>query len=314
MRAALSLLWLAALAACSRGEREAPLATRASASVAPVAPSGVVDSGRPPELLHLPSADESLPPPIGDGFLPGAPPRLPSRCPPEMVDIRGEFCIDRYESSYVDASSGVALSPHYHPTLAQTLASYERYRKQSGAVALPEPTPLQLRREPEPLARSLVSVLPQGYLSRDIAARACGAAGKRLCSLAEWVRACRGERNQRFPYGEQYREGACNVFREAHPAARLHGDASREHLDPRLGLVEGERGPLLRRTGDSSQCRSSWGNDGVFDMVGNLDEWVSDGGFAGGFFSRATREGCEARISSHPGQYFDYSLGSRCCR
>jgi formylglycine-generating enzyme required for sulfatase activity len=233
-----------------------------------------------------------------------------------MVDVRGEFCIDRYESSYVDARSGLALSPHYHPTRAQTKASYERYlrRESRDTIAVPEPPAFQLESDPTPEARSLAGVLPQGYLSQEIAARACQAAGKRLCSLAEWVRACRGEQNRKFPYGDQYREGACNVFREVHPAARLHGDASREHLDPRLGLVSGERGPLLRRSGETLECRSAWGSDGVFDMVGNLDEWVADGGFSGGFFSRGTREGCDARITSHPPQYFDYSLGARCCR
>jgi hypothetical protein len=54
----------------------------------------------------------------------------------------------------------------------------------------------------------------------------------------------------------------------------------------------------------------------VFDMVGNLDEWVEDpeGTFAGGFYSRGTHEGCDAVISSHDFAYFDYSLGTRCCR
>ena len=233
-----------------------------------------------------------------------------------MVDISGAFCIDRYESSYVDRASGLALSPHYHPTRAQTSASYERYRRRASndSLAVPDPPAFQLERDPEPEARSLPGVIPQGYISQDIAERACRAAGKRLCSLAEWVRACRGEQNRKYPYGEHYREGVCNVFREAHPAAKLHGDASREHLDPRLGLVQGERGPLLRRTGETPECRSVWGADGVFDMVGNLDEWVADGGFVGGFFSRGTREGCDARGATHPGYYFDYSLGGRCCR
>ena len=181
-----------------------------------------------------------------------------------MVEIRGEFCIDRYESSYVDTRNGEALSPHYHPTRAQTAASYERYLRRAAqdSIAVPAPPPFQLERDPEPEARSLAGVLPQGYLSQEMAQRACQAAGKRLCSQSEWVRACRGEQNRKFPYGEQYREGACNVFREAHPAAKLHGDASREHLDPRLGLVQAERGPLLRRTGESSECRSAWGSDG----------------------------------------------------
>jgi formylglycine-generating enzyme required for sulfatase activity len=131
----------------------------------------------------------------------------------------------------------------------------------------------------------------------------------------EWVQACRGEANRRFPYGDEYAYGRCNVDREAHPAALLHGNASINHLDPRLNLVEGESGPLLRATGATEECVSRWGSDGVFDMVGNLDEWVAPGAaFQGGFYARATREGCDARISSHPPEYFDYSLGVRCCR
>jgi hypothetical protein len=50
-------------------------------------------------------------------------------------------------------------------------------------------------------------------------------------------------------------------------------------------------------------------------MVGNLDEWIDDpkGKFLGGFYSRSTRDGCEASITAHPRVYFDYSLGVRCC-
>jgi hypothetical protein len=81
-------------------------------------------------------------------------------------------------------------------------------------------------------------------------------------------------------------------------------------------LTRSERGPLLRQTGATHSCRSEWGQDAVFDMVGNLDEWIDDetGAFVGGFYARATREGCDARITSHPPEYFDYSLGVRCCR
>jgi hypothetical protein len=106
------------------------------------------------------------------------------------------------------------------------------------------------------------------------------------------------------------------VFREAHPAVILHGDASVGHQDPRLNMVEHRGQRLLRPTGSTPRCKSTWGTDGVYDMVGNLDEWLDDpeGVFAGGFFSRGTKEGCEARVSVHPFQYFDYSLGARCCR
>lgn len=49
-------------------------------------------------------------------------------------------------------------------------------------------------------------------------------------------------------------------------------------------------------------------------MVGNVDEWVEDGMFLGGFYSRSTTQGCEAKVSVHASTYYDYSTGTRCCR
>jgi formylglycine-generating enzyme required for sulfatase activity len=167
-----------------------------------------------------------------------------------------------------------------------------------------------------PRAESRAGVVPNGYVSGLLAERACQVAGKRLCALEEWQTACRGERQRKFPYGDRYEAFLCNVGREAHPASVIHGNASIHHLDPRLNLVSGSRGPLLRRTGATERCRSDWASDAVFDMVGNLDEWVDDAGgtFAGGFYARATVDGCDSRIAHHPRDYYDYSLGVRCCR
>jgi hypothetical protein len=51
-------------------------------------------------------------------------------------------------------------------------------------------------------------------------------------------------------------------------------------------------------------------------MAGNLDEWIEDPGgtFVGGFYARDTALGCAARIEIHSPDYYDYSLGARCCR
>jgi hypothetical protein len=241
-----------------------------------------------------------------------------------MVDVAGAFCIDRYEASLFDTTTSRALSPYYHPTRYAVRRELERWqrrrldaRTEAGRrAAVPAPPAFQLDQPFEPKAASLPGVVPAGYLSGVVAERACLNANKRLCRAAEWVTACRGELKRKFPYGETYRRGACNIDREAHPAAVLHGNASIHHLDPRLNQVEGEAGPLLRPTGATPECVSAWGTDGVFDMVGNLDEWVEDdgGAFHGGFYARATHEGCDARISSHAREYYDYSLGVRCCR
>jgi hypothetical protein len=106
------------------------------------------------------------------------------------------------------------------------------------------------------------------------------------------------------------------VHRAIHPAAVLHDNASIGLIDPRLNLVvEQGTDPLLHVTGASPECASVWGDDRIYDMVGNLDEWVDDssGVFVGGFYSRLTTKGCEAKVKSHAPSYFDYSLGTRCC-
>ena len=241
-----------------------------------------------------------------------------------MVDVKGMLCIDRYEARLADLATGRLLSPYYHPARHAVRREYERWQKkrlETGTLLgrrlpIPPPESFQLEAPFEPKAVSQGNVVPSGYLNGVVAERACRNAGKRLCRADEWVMACRGEADRKFPYGDVYAAGVCNVDREAHPAGLLHGNASINHLDPRLNLVEGEAGPLLRATGATPQCTSRWGDDAAHDMVGNLDEWVeSPAGvvFQGGFYSRATREGCDARVSSHAPEYFDYSLGVRCC-
>lgn len=255
----------------------------------------------------------------------GAGPVAPStgRCPAEMVDVEGRFCIDRFESSLAD-ERGRTLSPYYHPTLAQTRSSYRLWQRKrltvgsqrARLIPVPEPPEWQLAEPFRAVARSVEGAVPSGYLSGKVAAQACEAAGKRLCTVDEWQLACGGDRRRRYPYGDEYVEGLCNVHSHVHPARRLHDDASMGHLDPRLNQVADEGRPLLRKTGETTTCVSRWGTDGIHDMVGNLDEWVDDpsGRFLGGFYSRDTKSGCDASVSAHAYSYFDYSLGTRCCR
>jgi hypothetical protein len=241
-----------------------------------------------------------------------------------MVSIGGQFCIDRFEAMLVDTATGEALAPDFPTTpnlLESVLAEWSTGRSRIGdvhgkAMPLPWLPRWQRGKKIAPAAVARMGVQPSGYLTGLVADAACAAAGKRLCSLDELTTACRGEDDTQFPYGDTYEEGTCNVFRDDHPAAILHGNASVGHLDPRLNRVRGKGGPLLRLTGATPRCRSRWGADAVYDLVGNLDEWVDDedGAFAGGFYSRSTRAGCDAVITSHPKNYLDYSTGVRCCR
>jgi sulfatase modifying factor 1 len=233
------------------------------------------------------------------------------------------FCIDRYELSTVDHKSGRPLSPFYppHPNLLAGVRDawlFDRHvlgDEAARAMPLPELPSWQREGGFQPRAVSRAGVVPQGYLTQLLAQRACANAGKRLCSKEEWVKACKGERATKYPYGDKYRALACNVFRQVHPAYVLHGSASLGHRDPRLNLVSAGNDPLLRLTGATPSCASVWGDDRIYDMVGNIDEWVDaePASFLGGFYARSTTQGCEAKVSAHPAVYFDYSTGARCC-
>ena len=247
------------------------------------------------------------------------------RCPKEMVAVAGRFCIDRYEDTMVDDATGDRLSPHYPPEPRVALRMFERWQEErlgvgpSSARAMPLPLLPEIEKTNDfrPRAVSVRGVLPQGYISGRVAAEACVRAKKRLCTHEEWTFACRGERQTKYPYGNEYRHGVCNVYRSSHPAQILHDNASIGHSDPRLGLVKAEDGqPLLRTTGSTKECASHWGKDAVEDMVGNEDEWIDDpeGTFVGGFFSRSTKEGCDSMVRVHPFTHWDYSIGVRCCR
>lgn len=246
-------------------------------------------------------------------------------CPPDMVRV-GKFCIDRYEIATVDDRTGQLLSPYYPPnarlvesvvlawTTERTLVGGPRARE----MPLPELPEIQRTgKSYRPRAVSRRGLVPQGYLSQPLAKLACQNAGKRLCTELEWITACRGQARRKFPYGDRYEPGRCNVYRPIHPAMVLHAASWYGHRDPRLNLVEEVEGdPLLRLTGATPSCASEWDGDRIYDMVGNLDEWVDDekGLFLGGFYARSTREGCEARVGSHAPAYYDYSTGTRCCK
>lgn len=180
--------------------------------------------------------------------------------------------------------------------------------------------------EDEMIAVSIAGRKPQGYVSGVQAERACHAAGKRLCAIAEWRAACRGPGNHKYPYGDERREGVCNdrfKVLDAHPVVRLferYAPAGTDRArmwhpawmnDPRLH----ELSRSVEATGAREECHNEYG---VYDLVGNLHEWVddADGTFVGGFFMDTFQngEGCDYRTTAHEVEYHDYSTGFRCCR
>lgn len=159
------------------------------------------------------------------------------------------------------------------------------------------------------------SITPQGYISGAEAQAACTASGKRLCTSTEWLAACRGPNNTTFPYGNTHIAGACNDAYSGHPVINYFGTSTgvfdSVHMnDPGIN----QQPNTVARGGEYTQCVTP---SGIYDMHGNLHEWVSDaaGTFRGGFYADASLNGagCTYATTAHDFVYHDYSTGFRCC-
>jgi hypothetical protein len=96
-------------------------------------------------------------------------------CPEGMTSICGAYCIDVYEASRPDATSGSAGTD-------------------------------------ESMATSRPGVIPwhNGVLTPAEASAACVAAGKRLCTGQEWEATCAGTDPTVYVYGNDYETTTCN--------------------------------------------------------------------------------------------------------
>jgi hypothetical protein len=212
-------------------------------------------------------------------------------CKENMSRI-GRFCIDRFEI-VLEGKDGTRFRHNMHPP-----------EHMSGLKAV-----------------SLGGMNPQGHLSAPQAGKACENAGKRLCTSDEWEAACKGGDNS-FPYGAVVDGSKCNVDkREPHildyyfPEIPHLQRTGKQFNDPLLLLDPAYQ----TKAGEKIGCVTA---SGVFDMDGNMSEWVSDtsskgnitlGTFRGAPFSGHAHEGCARKTTTHDARYYDYSLSTRCC-
>ena len=78
---------------------------------------------------------------------------------------------------------------------------------------------------------------------------------------------------------------------------------------------------LLRKTGATPSCASEWEGDKIYDMVGNVEEWVTTSrpewphvsSLKGGYWSKPWSK-CRGTNDSHGPNFRFYEIGFRCCR
>lgn len=148
---------------------------------------------------------------------------------------------------------------------------------------------------------------PQFKMSFQKAREACKGAGKRLCTDWEWRRACEGASAKNlFAYGETYIPRLCNagsILKSGHS-----------------GLVDEAKD--ISTSGSMKKCHTP---EGVYDMLGNLEEWVltswnkTAGILEGGaWFTVQEYANCSGMYSRQPNYRVSlevpiFSAGLRCC-
>ncbi len=146
----------------------------------------------------------------------------------------------------------------------------------------------------------------------------CAAQGKRLCSEAEWVRACQGATGRKYPYGNTYRKGLCNDDKEW----RIPNWSKVAKYPSHEGKLEVERLYQADPSGSRPGCVST---EGVYDLTGNAAEWVTrsfsnrtnfahvmKGCYWAGCYGGA-HPSCGFVNPAHPGKFRSYEAGFRCC-
>jgi formylglycine-generating enzyme len=138
----------------------------------------------------------------------------------------------------------------------------------------------------------------------------CSAEGKRLCGESEWTLACEGRERLPYPYGYTRNDEACNIDKP-HPDVNEAAIANPATRDAEVARLD-QRDP----SGAREACVSPYG---VYDMTGNVDEWVVNesgkpykSGLKGGYWG-PVRDRCRPMTIAHNEEFQFYQIGFRCC-
>jgi formylglycine-generating enzyme required for sulfatase activity len=147
----------------------------------------------------------------------------------------------------------------------------------------------------------------------------CTAHHKRLCKEDEWIDACESNERRSYPYGGEHVDDRCNddkAWMQVNEAtlAKWPAPEAQQHAKE---LYQGAR------SGSKRKCVSK---DGVYDMTGNLEEWVvrtrehaNDYPYllVGCYWSGCYGGGkptCHSTNNAHGPEFRFYETGFRCCK
>ena len=221
----------------------------------------------------------------------------PTPCPAGMVEVDGEYCPSVEQTC-------LAWIPPTEKGAPPRCAEFEPTPPCAGPAAKRHFCIDKFEFPNEAGKRPVV------MKSWQEASDACRARGKRLCGDTEWTVACEGPSRLPYPYGHKRDASACNID-------RAHGEVDEKALaNPATRGAEVARLWQDEASGARPACVSGYG---VFDLTGNVDEWVVNeggkpfrSGLKGGYWGRV-RDACRPMTTAHGETFPFYQTGFRCC-
>lgn len=142
----------------------------------------------------------------------------------------------------------------------------------------------------------------------------CQKRGKRLCAEDEWELACAGPTTLAYPYGPDHEKERCNDNKTwiQYDEPLLGAWPSKESMQEVSRLYQAEK------SGGFAGCESVWG---VYDLTGNVEEWVVrrasgvpvlKGCYWSGCYG-GSKPTCQGSNAAHGAAFRFYETGFRCC-
>lgn len=225
-------------------------------------------------------------------------PTVIGACPNDMVEVKGQYC--------------PAPEQICQEFISEKRDRCARFSTTVQCIGKPAPKHFCIDRYeyPNEAGRS-----PRLSITWDEARDVCENDGKRLCAAQEWTLACEGPERKPYPFGYVRDATACNFDK---PYILPDNFA---YVDPRTHDAEIARVNQSEPSGSRPRCVSDYG---VYDMTGNVDEWVVDehgspqgpefqSGLKGGYWG-PVRNRCRPMTTDHNRWHHGYQIGFRCCK
>lgn len=227
-------------------------------------------------------------------------------CPAGMVDIKGSY---RATTGEGDALQKSTCKKWINKDFPERCAEFDREAWRKEIDKLPaQPMHYCIDRYEYPNRKG---EYPMILIDWREAGALCSAQNKRLCSEVEWTFACEGEEALPYPYGYLRDVDACVVDKGWR---QFFGGFQRGNPD-KSAILELDYLWQGVPSGTKPKCKSPFG---VYDMIGNIDEWTvsSYGGrksiLKGGYWG-PVRTRCRPSTRAHSEDHAFYQQGLRCC-